>query len=144
MNRQLRYTTYIFALILMAGSVQSLTANRVYFSNESDETIHPKVRFCLEHGDGKLWFYNTLKLSPGADSILCLPNANELEKRAQSTPDDPLIIVDKITLEDPEGTFIVYSREQNPIGSDDLGIIYKGDGNFTVCTSPISERGQDD
>ncbi len=144
MNRQLRYTPYIFALILMAGSVPSLTANRVYFSNKSNETIHPKVRFCLEHGEGNLFFYNTLELSPGADSILCLPKAKELKERAQSTPDGSLIIVDKITVEYPEGPFIVYSRAQNPIGSDDLGIIYKGDGNFAVCTSPISERGQDD
>ncbi len=81
MNKQLRYSSHILAILLMTGSMQSLTANRVYFSNESNKSnsphrIHVDITyfieyrnhitpiacmFCIDPGKEQLWPMDKIK-----------------------------------------------------------------------------------
>ncbi len=130
MNKYLRYTTHILAILMMAGSMQ---ANRAYFSNKTDETIHVDVSFCFEHGTGKIWLYNKLEVYPDARWILCLPTDRDLARVGSSTTDER-IVVDNIRLSDLTGSTVIYSRGSNP-KRDDVYITYKGDGKFEAKSS---------
>ncbi len=130
MNKQLRYATHILAIFLMMSSMQ---ANRAYFSNKTDETIHVDVSFCFEHSTGKIWLYNKLEVYPDAYWILCLPTDRDLARVGSSTTDER-IVVDNIRLADPKGSTVIYSRGSNP-QKNDVYITYRADRKFEAKSS---------
>ncbi len=58
MSKQLRYTTHILAILLMAGSIQSLMSLGALIVNESDETIEVVVNFIEKDSPRKTISYH--------------------------------------------------------------------------------------
>ncbi len=99
MNKQLRYSTHLLAILLMAGSMQSLMANTILFCNESDKSYSPhkieaKVIFRAEVNNDLLLLDKTLIIDPGEEFLWssvwasCVVKKIKVQALESSTQDD--------------------------------------------------------
>ncbi len=132
MNKQLRYSTHILAILMMTGSIPSLMANRAYFFNDSSESIIGRFVFTTPKGivltyDVDLKSYERDKLifpDRYNDNQLCNPSMihDPLEYRLHSV---------HIKFNDSQKFTGVYKSGTNPAWSD-VKIVYEGNGNYRV------------
>ncbi len=133
MNKHLRYSSHLLAILMMVGSMQSLTANRIYFSNESDKTATFRVRFGrVSKIHGTLWYYDQIEIYPHEHQIFSRHSNPDVEPAYSNTIDDEEIVVDYIRLLLAwEGTPSIYSSDNNP-ERDDVYVTHKGNGEYKV------------
>ncbi len=132
MNKQLRYTTHILAILLMAGSMQSLLANKVWFCNESNEEIEFETFIDHEEYAPHHGLFNTLEPFEkdiqfrAVDSIRpeyrhCV-NADECYIRS--------IYAHIVKDEKPKKVFVF--AEDVHENKQDMKVVYKGNGTFNI------------
>ncbi len=125
MNKQLRYMTHILAILLMASSMQSLMANTVWFSNESDEQIEAKI--IVDTWEKPVH----LSISPYQHNVVFRTiDCVDREYRDQ-IKDDQFLIHTIVLMVDNDNTRLqVYTSAQKKNKKKDIKVVYWGNSKY--------------
>ncbi len=142
MNKQLRYTTHMLAIILMAGNMQSLGANIFWCSNESDEKIEVKVEYVQKNFKDSNQTV-TLIIAPGAKNIEFRPETVASFYNEHYWIDNQGKVI-KINLSGAtfEEKYIFHNALDDFVNPDglDMKLFYKGNGSFQLVLISLSYK----
>ncbi len=127
MNKHLRYSSHLLAILMMAGSMPSLMANRAYFSNTSDETITFFVGFWINN---RIW-YSNIEVYPDASGLPVKHSIPETELAWSNTPDEEMVVDGMRLLLPNERPPSIYSSNNNP-EKNDVYVTYKGNSEYNI------------
>ncbi len=152
MNKQLRYTIHILAILLMMGSMQNLIANQIWFANTSDEEITMRVNYA------HIWENKTSRkqfpLSPDEEDIICTPGDIYLSRHADRAKEKlrehgeffvtsiSLILQGGEEAQDAITDIYMMRHNKNPWTSHDriLKVVYQGGGSFDITFNVVVKK----